>query len=189
MNILGQIRKDGGACAKPSEPRSTQEPMGQTPMSPQGMSAEVRAKKIVDMLRQEPQPRLDRVDGAWLGVQIIEAIKLNEAAARADERKIVQHEYSATDLTIAIQERMEFRDQRDALIAAQPGERVKTWKVGWYAAIEKIAKRYETRAATYASCERPDLQRESLNDAATMRTLIAPEAQPVEPSEGEGTHG
>ena len=31
MNILGPIRKDGGACAEPGEPRPTQQPMGQTP--------------------------------------------------------------------------------------------------------------------------------------------------------------
>ena len=187
MNVLGSIRKDGGACAKPSEPRSTQAPIGQTPMPLlQGMSAEQEAEILVDSLSSTDHIVVTREQYEYLVSAIAIGFTNREATARADERKIVQHEYSATDLTVAIQERMEFRDQRDALIAAKSGERVKAWNE----AVKKYRRQIEGRAMLISVNVSPEahIKRGIFTQCKEMAdTLLLLEASPVEPSKGEGT--
>ena len=146
---------------------------------PQGMSAEqVFQAQLGDLARQGEHQR-ELV--LWLGTSHKDSI----AAARADERKMVFKEVSTGDLTCAIQEQMEFKDQRDALIAAKPGERVKAHNV----AIEAVC----VMECTYCN----NLGAPKLNaatgwwehptygicEANKFRGLKLPEATPVERSE------
>jgi len=147
---------------------------------PQRMSTEIQVDvmareaigRFYSQWPEEEQKIMNRHN--WLVEQV--AIAISEAV------DIVRHQYETTDLTIAIQERMEFKDQRDALIAAKPGERVKAWNE----ALEKVKVVANGHAASYDMGYQADLAGACRFIVERCNGFKLPEAQPVEPKGGVG---
>ena len=108
MNVLGSIRKDGGACTKPSEPRSTQEPMGQTPTPLQGMSAKQEAEILVDSLSSTDHIVVTREQYEYLVSAIVIGFTNREAVARnkaiEDAVEVCAVELDADDLAYRLRQ-------------------------------------------------------------------------------------
>ena len=84
------------------------------PISPHPIDVDGKAREILNnFFRQHPEAEAALQDNQnWLLEQI--GIGINEVMEIT--RHQVRHEYDTTDLTIAIQERAEFKTQRDALL-------------------------------------------------------------------------